>query len=299
MSELLIGSHVSFQKNEQLLGSVKEALRYNANCFMIYTGAPQNTSRQPVDKNLTLAAYELMKANNIKLANIVVHAPYIINLANGSDFAISFLKQEIQRCQLLGLDKIIIHPGSYVKLSKEEGINNIVNALNKIIKKEQKVFICLEVMAGKGTEIGASLQELKQIIDGVNYSEKLKICLDTCHLHDGGYNITNFDDILKEADELFGLSSLACIHINDSKNESGSHKDRHENLGFGDLGFENLLKIIYHPKLKEIPKILETPYITETENSKIRLYPPYKFEIAMIRAKKFNPNMKEEARTYY
>ncbi len=299
MKNLLIGSHVSFQKEKQLLGSVEETLSYGGNCFMIYTGAPQNTARQPINQDLTKQAYQLMKKTNIDPNHVVVHAPYIVNLANGSDFAVNFLKQEVTRLEELGLKYLVLHPGSYVKLTKEEGINNIVKGLNKIITKDQKTFICLEIMAGKGTEIGTSFLELKQIIDKLQYPEKIKICLDTCHLNDAGYDIANFDLIIEEIENVIGENMIACIHINDSKNEQGSHKDRHENLGFGNLGFDNLINIIYHSKLESVPKILETPYVSLNEESKKRLYPPYKFEIKMIKTKQFDPNLLKKIRQYY
>ncbi len=302
MKELIIGSHVSFKKEEQLLGSVKEALGYGANAFMIYTGAPQNTVRSKIDKEKITASYELMKENNINVNNIVVHAPYIVNLAGSGeklDFSIRFLKEEIKRVEELGLSKLVLHPGSHVKLTREEGINNIIGALNIIMKEDSKVDILLETMAGKGTEIGITFEELKTIIDGVKYNQHIKVCLDTCHINDAGYSLFDFDKVLKEFDEVIGLNKLACIHVNDSINELGMKKDRHANLGQGTLGFDTLINIIYHPLLKDVPKILETPYVTADDNSKQKLYPPYKFEIEMIKNKKYNPNLIEDIRNYY
>jgi deoxyribonuclease-4 len=292
--ELIIGSHVSFTKNEQLYGSVKEAISYGSNTFMFYTGAPQNTKREKINVNLTMQAFNLMKENNIDHKNVVVHAPYIINLANktnkdGYDFSISFLKQEIDRCEELGITKIVIHPGSHIGLGVDIGIKNIIDALNEIITKEQTVYICLETMAGKGSECGSSFAQIKQIIDGVKYNDKLLVCIDTCHLNDSGYDISNFDNILSEFDKIIGLKRIGCIHINDSKNEMGAKKDRHANIGFGSIGFENLLNVIYHPLLNNIPKILETPYVEDSNGDKI--YPPYKYEIKMIRNKKFDNDL--------
>ncbi len=299
MEKLIIGSHVSFQKEKQLLGSVEEALSYGANAFMIYTGAPQNTSRSPIlDENIKKAEI-LMKENGIDKNNIVVHAPYIINLANGNQFAVDFLKQEVDRCEKLGLKNIILHPGSSVKLEKEEAIQNIINGLNEIFKRDQDVKICLETMAGKGTEIGRTFEEIKAIIDGVEKKERIGICIDTCHLNDAGYLISDFDKVLAEFDKVIGIDRISCVHINDSKNEQGAHKDRHENFGFGTLGFDVLLSVIYHPKLTNVPKILETPYVTDDDDSKKRLYPPYKFEIEMIREKKFDENLIEKIRSHY
>ena len=292
---MIIGSHVSFKKDMQLLGSVKEALSYGGNTFMFYTGAPQNTIREKIDLKLTEEAYQLMKENNIDPDNVIVHAPYIINMASQNDFAVTFLKEEIKRVEQLGFNKLVLHPGSSVKLSKEEGIKNIIDNLNKVGKS--KVTILLETMAGKGTELGKTFEEIKQIIDGINY--EVGVCLDTCHINDAGYNINNFDKILDDFDHIVGLKYLKCIHVNDSKNIINSHKDRHENIGFGNLGFDNLINIIYHEKLKNIPKILETPYITKEDNSKERFYPPYKFEIEMILNKKFDNDLINKIRNYY
>lgn len=298
---LIIGSHVSFKKDEQIIGSIKEALSYGSNTFMIYTGAPQNTARTDIDTELTSLGKKALIENNIDINNIVVHAPYIINLANKAnlDFSIRFLKEEINRTEILGLTKLVLHPGSHVGLGVEEGIKNIIYCLNKVVDSNTSVDICLETMAGKGTEIGRSFEELKQIIDGVKYSNKIKVCLDTCHINDAGYNIKDFDKVLKTFDQVIGLEKIACIHINDSKNDIDTHKDRHENFGFGTLGFDNLIKIIYHPLLNNIPKILETPYIGDTDESKDRLYPPYKFEIEMIKNQKFDVNVLDKIRNYY
>ena len=286
---LIIGSHVSFNKEKQLMGSLNEALSYESNTFMFYTGAPQNTRRYEINDNLTNQALEKMKDNNIDINNIIVHAPYIINLANDKendkyDFSINFLKQEIERCEELKMSYLVLHPGSHVGLGIEKGINNIIYALNEVLKDDKNVTILLETMAGKGTEVGSNFQELKAIIDGIDKKELIGVCMDTCHLNDSGYDITNFDSILDEFDRIVGLSYLKCIHINDSKNIKGAKKDRHENIGYGSLGFDNLIKIIYNPKLDNIPKILETPYINDK--------PPYKEEITMIREKKFNDNLK-------
>lgn len=285
---LIIGSHVGFKKDTQLLGALDETLSYNGNAFMFYTGAPQNTVRMPLNDDLTFKALEKMKENNISLSNVVVHAPYIINLANNKDldkynFSINFLKQECNRCADLFVKKLVLHPGSHVGCGNDVGINNIINALNEVLK-ESDTTILLETMAGKGTEAGKTLEEIKQIIDGVIYKDKIGICLDTCHLSDAGYDVSKFDEILDILESYNLLDKVLCIHINDSKNIRGSHKDRHENIGYGTLGFDNLINIIYNKRLEQIPKILETPYIND--------FPPYKEEIDMIKNKKFNPNLK-------
>ena len=299
---LRIGSHVSFKSGKQLVGSVVEALSYGSNTFMFYTGAPQNTSRSAIDENLTKEAFELMKENGIEPGNVIVHAPYIINLANdGSsyDFAIKFLKEEIKRVDSLGMKYLVLHPGSHVGLGIDKGLDNIINGLNFVLSEDNDVIVCLETMAGKGSELGTSFEQIKKIIDGVKLNNKLMVCLDTCHINDAGYDLNNFDEILDEFDRVIGLDKLACIHVNDSKNEKGSHKDRHENIGLGTIGFDNLIKVIYNERLDGIPKILETPYIGDTDDSKERLYPPYKFEIEMIRNKKFDSEFLDKIRKYY
>lgn len=289
---LLIGSHVNFKKDDQLLGSLKQALSYGANTFMFYTGAPQNTKRYPIEDGLTLAALQLMKEENIDYSKVVVHAPYIVNLANDSDpvkykFSVDFLQEEIERCKLLGITKLVLHPGSHVGLGVDRAIANISNAINMI--SNDSVVILLETMAGKGTEVGSKLEEIKAIIDKVEDKEHIGVCLDTCHLNDGGYDIANFDEILDRVDRIIGLNKVGCVHINDSKNECGAHKDRHENFGFGRIGFDNLIKVIYNERLKDVPKILETPYVDKD-------FAPYKYEIEMIRSRKFDPDLIEKIR---
>ena len=297
-NELIIGSHVGFGGANQLLGSVKEALSYGANTFMFYTGAPQNTKRNPIKKELTEEAYELMKANNIDLSKVIIHAPYIVNLGNleNFDFSVNFLKGEISRASELGIKNVVLHPGASVSYSREESIKSIIDGLNIILDNDMNVTICLETMAGKGTEIGCNLEEIKTIIDGVKFKNKIGICLDTCHLSDSGIDLTKFNEYLNEFDKQIGLDYIKCIHINDSKNELGSHKDRHENIGLGTIGFDTLINIIYDERFKDIPKILETPYVTKDDETKEKIYPPYKYEITMIRNKTFNNNLLNDIR---
>ena len=286
---LVIGSHVSYKNDTGLVGCVEETLRYKGNTFMFYTGAPQNTKRGKIDKELTNKAYQLMKENGINLDNVVVHAPYIVNLCNDDkfDFSVSFLKGEMDRCKSLGIKYMVLHPGSSVGLERIYAIHNIIRGLNLILDGDYDTVICLETMAGKGTEVGKTFEEIKTIIDGVNKKNNIGVCMDTCHIHDAGYDVGDIDGVLSEFDNIIGLKYLKVMHINDSKNERGSHKDRHENIGFGFIGFDNLLNVIYHPRLEGIPMILETPYIN-------REYPPYKEEIEMIKNKKFNNKMKDE-----
>ena len=281
--ELIIGSHVSFTKETQLIGSLNEALSYKANTFMFYTGAPQNTNRCKIDDELTKSALKKMKDNNIDINNIIIHAPYIINLANkdNMDFNIKFLQEEIERATSLEINKIVLHPGSHVGKGYEEGIKNIIESLNKIDFKN--VTILLETMAGKGSECGINIDQIKTIIDNIKNKDHIGVCLDTCHLNDSGIEIKEFNKYLEEFDQKIGLNKIGCIHINDSKNVVNSHKDRHANIGLGTIGFDNLINVIYNEKLKNIPKILETPYIEG--------HAPYKQEIEMIREKKFNDDL--------
>lgn len=287
---LLIGSHVGYKKDTQVLGSVKEALSYGATTFMFYTGAPQNTMRSPIDRELVEEAKQLMKDSNIDYSKVVVHAPYIINLANNSDpnkyeFSINFLREEVKRCEELGIKYMVLHPGSHVGLGVEVGIKNIIDGLNKILV-DTDVVIMLETMAGKGSEVGVDFHEIKKIINGVKSKKNIGVCMDTCHMNDAGYDVSSFDQLLDYFDEVVGLDFLKCIHINDSKNPIGAHKDRHENLGFGTIGFDALLNIIYNERISNIPKILETPYVGDKA--------PYKLEIDMIKNKKFDDKMIEK-----
>jgi deoxyribonuclease IV len=292
---LKIGSHVSMSGKKMLLGSVEEALSYGANTFMVYTGAPQNTSRKPIEDLNIEAAIESMSSNGIE--EIVVHAPYIINLGNSEkletfELAVSFLREEIRRTAAIQKARnIVLHPGAHVGAGEERGIQQIIKGLNEVITKEQTVQIALETMAGKGSECGRTFDQLAKIIDGVVYNDKLSICLDTCHINDAGYDVANnFDGILKEFDKIIGLDRLKIIHLNDSKNPMGAKKDRHENIGSGYIGFEALCYVAHHEALKHIPKILETPYVSNDTGEKKA---PYKFEIEMLRNKIYDSNVAE------
>lgn len=288
---MIIGSHVSFDSKEQLLKSVKECINYNANTFMFYTGAPQNTRRCAINDELTYLALELMKQNNILFDKVVAHAPYIVNLANDNDpekydFSIKFVRQEVERLEQLNVKYLVLHPGSSVGIERSKALNNISYALNKILSINTNVIILLETMAGKGTECGINISEIKTIMDGVDKKDNIGVCLDTCHLNDSGIDISKFDLYLDEFDKVIGIDKIKCVHVNDSKNDIGSHKDRHENIGYGTIGFDNLINVVYNNRLSNIPKILETPYVGENKE-----YPPYKFEIEMIKNKKFNDNL--------
>ena len=287
---MIIGSHVNFGQN-QLLGAAEQAVKYGANTFMFYTGAPQNTFRSKIDEKLLLKAKEYMKENGIDINNVICHAPYIINLANKERkdswmFSISFLRQEISRIEQMGIKYFVVHPGNFLKQSKEDAIKNISEAINQVMEGFNNSMFLIETMAGKGTECGSSTEEVKQILDGVKEKDKVGVCIDTCHLNDSGINIADFDEYLKDFDKQIGIDKIKCIHVNDSKNPIGARKDRHENIGLGTIGFDNLINVCYNELLKDVPKILETPWIGE--------YPPYKQEIEMIRTKTFNPNLAED-----
>lgn len=292
---MLLGSHVSMSGKKMLEGSAEEAHKFGESTFMIYTGAPQNTRRKPIeDLNIT-KGYEAME--NYGLSNIVVHAPYIINIANTEkphvfNLGVEFLQNEIERTEAIGAKDIVLHPGSHVGAGAEVGIKKIIEGLNEVLTQDNDVRIALETMAGKGSEIGRSFEELAQIIDGVHNNERLSVCFDTCHTNDAGYNVKeDFDGVINEFDKIIGIDRIKVLHVNDSKNPIGAHKDRHENIGFGHIGFDALNYVIHHETFKEIPKILETPYVGEDKKNK---KPPYKYEIDMIKNQQFDPNLKEK-----
>lgn len=283
--ELYLGSHVSMSSPDFYLGSVKEALSYGANTFMFYTGAPQNSYRLPLEKLKIDEARALLKANNIDESKIVVHAPYIINISNQLNESLfeiskSSLIRELQRTQAFGLKILVVHPGAHVGTGVENGLASLIRGLDEVLEQDgTDVKIVLETMAGKGTEMGTSFEQFAHVLSKIKHPERVGICLDTCHISDDGMDINNFDEILKSFDEIIGLDKLLCVHINDSKNPVGAHKDRHENIGYGEIGFEALNHVVHHPLLKGIPMELETPYINGN--------PPYKKEIEMLRNSKF------------
>ena len=274
-----------------LLAASEEAKSYGANTFMIYTGAPQNTRRKPIEDLNIEAGQAHMQENG--MSNIVVHAPYIINIGNSlkpETFAlgVEFLQKEIERTAAIGASQIVLHPGAHVGAGTDEGIRKIIEGLNEVLSQDYPVQIALETMAGKGTECGRSFEELAQIFDGVKNNERLSVCFDTCHTHDAGYDIVNdFDGVLSSFDELIGMDRLKVLHINDSKNIRGAGKDRHENIGFGEIGFDALSYIVHHPSLTQVPKILETPFVGLDAKNKTA---PYLYEIEMLKSNKFMPD---------
>ncbi|WP_281165004.1 deoxyribonuclease IV [Liquorilactobacillus sicerae] len=291
----LLGCHVGMKAPDMLLGAAREALAYRATCFMIYTGAPQNTRRKPISAMKIAAGQKLMQTN--QLGPLIIHAPYIINLGNTKkpqnfEFAVNFLHEEIQRAAALNATQITFHPGAHVGAGDQAAIKNIIRGLNAVIEPQQTVKIALETMAGKGTEVGRTFEQLAEIIAGVVYNDKLSVTFDTCHTNDAGYAVKDdFDGVLEHFDHCIGLERLQVLHLNDSKNPCGSHKDRHENIGFGTIGFQALNYIVHHPALKSVPKIMETPYIGLDKQHQ---YPPYAFEIQMLEQQKFFTGMKKK-----
>lgn len=276
---MIIGSHVQMKSPKYLEGAVEEALSYEANALMLYTGAPQNTRRVDIEKMHIVQAHALLKEHGIPFDRIIVHAPYIINPANSvkkevGELAVSFLEQEAIRTKALGAKYMVLHPGSYTTTTLEQGLQTTIDHLNATHIPEG-IVICLETMAGKGSEVGYQLEHLAYILAHLNQKDSYGVCMDTCHMHDAGYDMSHFDDVLDEFDRLVGLDKLHVIHLNDSKNVQGARKDRHENIGKGYLGFETLHTIAHHPRVVHVPKILETPYI----NGKA----PYKEEIQLLR----------------
>ena len=280
---MLLGSHVSMSGKKMLEGSAEEAHKFGESTFMIYTGAPQNTRRKSIEDLNIEKGHEAM--DKYGLSNLVVHAPYIINIANTTkpevfQLGVDFLQNEIERTQALGAKDIVLHPGSHVGAGADKCIQQIIKGLNEVLPHDNDVRIALETMAGKGSEVGRSFEEIAQIIDGVTHNDRLSICFDTCHTHDAGYNIKeDFDGVLNEFDKIIGLDRIKVVHVNDSKNEKGAHKDRHENIGFGHIGFDALNYVVHHDVFKDIPKILETPY---------------KFEIEMLKAQQFDSELKDK-----
>ncbi len=277
-----LGCHVGMKAPRYFLGSVEEALSYGADACMLYTGAPQNSKRKKIEDLRIEEARRLYESAGWQSFQVVVHAPYIINLANSlkpdtAFFGRDFLKEELRRTAALGSKYLVLHPGCHLKAGTETGIDWIVEGLNDVLDQDESdVIICLEGMAGKGSEIGRTFEELAAIISKIHQQNRIGVCLDTCHLNDAGYDVSSFNDLMDEFSQIVGLDRLKVFHINDSKNPCGSHKDRHENIGKGTIGFEALARIVHDPRLENVIKILETPYIDDK--------PPYKEEISALRA---------------
>ena len=289
MAEILLGSHVGMSGKEMFLGSVKEAESYGANVLMVYTGAPQNTRRKEIGE---LRIDEgISYAEKAGIREIVIHAPYIINLGNMEkpemfDFGVEFLAKEVKRAAAFHSKVLVLHPGSALDAGAEAGIAQTVRGLNMVLDANgDDVFIALETMAGKGSEIGRTFEEIRAIYDGVHKKERLRVCFDTCHVNDAGYDLVHdYDGVFETFDKVIGLDQIAVFHINDSLNLLGAHKDRHANIGKGTIGFEPLYRLVHDPRFVEIPKILETPWLCAEGETK-KTIPPYKEEIAQLLAK--------------
>jgi deoxyribonuclease-4 len=275
--QLIIGRHCPFQSPDYLSGAVKEVLNYGANALMVYLGAPQNTHRKPLIDLKVPEFHKTLAENNFDINNLIIHGPYVVNLANNSkeemfNWSVQFLQKELTRMEEIGLKTIVIHPGSAINNPTEEALLQIAKGINLILEKNSKVRIALETMCGRGSEVGKDFQQLKYIIDRVKKKERIGVCWDTCHLYSVGYNIkNNLEEVIKEFEKIIGLDKLWVIHVNDSLGELGSKVDRHENIGYGKIGLEALKKIVWHPKLNGVIKILETPRKREEFKEEIRL----------------------------
>ena len=291
MDKLIIGSHVGMNAPEYYVGSVKEALSYGATTFMFYTGAPQNSIRKALEELRIDEGRLLIAESGIVADKIVVHAPYIINLGNTInpdtfEIGVRFLINELRRVEAFGAKLLVLHPGAHVGAGEEAGLMKIVAGLDEVLDQDgTNVTIALETMAGKGSELGRSFEQIRYFFDHIKHSHRLGVCMDTCHINDAGYNVHDVDGVLSEFDRVVGLDKLKVLHVNDSKNIRGAQKDRHENLGYGEIGFDTLVKYVHHPRLAEVPKILETPWIGDRA--------PYKEEIAMLRDKKLIQGWKD------
>lgn len=290
-TNLLIGSHVGMNGPDYYLGSVKEAISYKASTFMFYTGAPQNSYRKPLNELKISEGRSLLRENGFDESKIVVHAPYIINAANPNnpdllDLSIKVLINELQRTEAFHASILVLHPGNHLGAGPEKAIEVLAKTLDKVFANDgTNVKIAIETMAGKGSEIGTSFEQIRDIIDKCHFKDRLGVCLDTCHVHDAGYDISDVDGLLDEFNRIIGIDRLLVVHVNDSKNIRSAHKDRHENIGYGEIGFDVLCRFVNHPNLINIPKILETPYINEKA--------PYSDEIRMLRAESFEKNWKD------
>lgn len=286
MSKIKLGCHVGMAGKEMFLASAKEAASYGANVFMLYTGAPQNTRRKDISELNIEAGWEYARQHGIE--EIVVHAPYIINLANTVkpeiyELAVEFLEKEIIRTAAMRSRIMVLHPGSHVNAGVEAGIAQVIKGLNTVLNQnDDDVYIALETMAGKGSEVGRTFEELKAIYDGVDKKDRLRVCFDTCHVNDAGYDIVNhYDEVFEEFDKVIGLDQIAVFHINDSMNPLGAHKDRHANIDKGSIGYETLHRLVHDERFIDVPKILETPWLAE-EGSDKKTKPPYKEEIEWL-----------------
>ena len=267
-----IGCHLSASKG--YVHMAKEILSIGGNTFQFFTRNPRGGTAKELDKNDIDKFNEMAKNEGIQM--VLAHAPYTINVCSADEkirrFGIETMKDDLLRLDLLDNAMYNFHPGSHVNQGVDVGIQFIIDALNEIISENQRTLVLLETMAGKGSEVGRSFEEIKRIIDGVKYNEKLGVCLDTCHVYDAGYDVVNdLDGVLDEFDKVIGLDRLKAIHLNDSKNPFESHKDRHEKIGEGSIGLEAFVRIINNDRLKDLPFYLETPNELEGYQKEIEI----------------------------
>ncbi|QEH61870.1 endonuclease IV [Spiroplasma chinense] len=295
-NKFYLGSHVGMNsKNKYLIGSAQEAIDNGANTLMFFTGAPQNTIRTATEK-LNIEEFQtLLKDNNIDISKVICHGPYTINLANTVkpetfELGVRLLKEELIRLEAIGVHTVVLHPGAAVGAPREQALESVANGLNLVYKElpNTPVKVALETMSGKGTEVCISFEEMKYVLDRVERKDMVGVCFDTCHMHDAGYDVkNNFDKVVDEFDQTIGLDKLLAIHLNDSKNPINAHKDRHQNIGYGYIGFKALASVVHNPLFKEIPILLETPWLDEKTS-------PYKVEIEMLKENKFKDNFNLE-----
>ena len=282
--KLKIGCHLSASGGYLSMG--KEAVAMGADTFAFFTRNPRGGAAKEINQD-DVDAFLVLAAEN-GISQLVAHSPYTLNPCSSNEhtrqFALETMKDDLLRMEYTPGNLYNFHPGSHTGQGTETGIEEIAFLLNTVITDEQTTTVLLETMAGKGSEIGKRFEELAAIYDGVRFPDRLRVCFDTCHVHDAGYDLTaNPDLVLDEFDKTLGKDQIAVFHINDSKNEKGAAKDRHANLGVGQIGFAPLYHIVHHPDFLTIPKILETPWYPDPQNPK-KLLPPYRREIAWLRA---------------
>ncbi len=284
---ILLGSHLPLCGPSYFEGTAELAREFGESAVMFYTGAPQNTKRAELSKMKIQEGDALLRQEGILSPARVVHAPYIVNLANRSDpdklkAMEGFLRKELERAAAFGAGVLVLHPGSHLGAGEEEGIHNLLLSLEETLVEDSPVLLAIETMAGKGGELGSTLEGVQKIIEGYSHPDRLAVCLDTCHLSDAGYDVSDLSGLKGEIERTVGLSRVKAIHLNDSKNPRGSHKDRHANLGQGYIGFDTLSRWAHDPDFAAVPKILETPYFDGK--------PPYKKEIEMLRSNSYDPD---------
>lgn len=289
----LLGGTVRNASPDQLAGSVKEALSYDADTFMVYLGPPQSSYRRPLSELHVAEMTRLMQENAMDITKAVIHAPYIVNLAQADDekrnYAVDFITREATEAIDAGFSRMVVHPGAFLEATPQEGLARIAKSLNEVSSRlsSPSFSILVETMAGKGSEACHVFGEIHDLLSLLPQS--FGVCFDTCHVWDAGYDIRNdYEQVLSAFDQAIGLTRIGCLHLNDSKNPCGARKDRHANIGFGAIGFDALHRFYADPRFAGVPKILETPFVTKESGETVA---PYRQEIAMIRAGFFDPQV--------